>query len=221
MEDDDILMSSTSVQNQDEIEVHIDGVSRLQQIITPLKVNELMDDYFLDIIKNNRATIKLNLFIIGYKQDQGIRACGGRSGAELGCQVFRDQVYHRQSALAPQLKSCGFHIYDLGDITKYQLSIYQNNQETEKKHTLSEIINFILVKIENSKIVIIGGSDDVCKAIHEADQIQDIIHIDSMIDAKDKFMLQLQDRNKQGELLFKPSYHEHHTSYLRTLYLHD
>lgn len=97
------------------------------QVIMPLKVNDLMDDYFLEVLKNNAATVKMNVFLIGYKQDQGIRACGGRSGAELGCQVFREMLFDRHTVMAQQIKESGMHIYDLGDVTKYQLSIYQNN----------------------------------------------------------------------------------------------
>jgi hypothetical protein len=78
-----------------------------------------------------------------------------------------------------------------------------------------------LEKIPKSKIVLIGGADDVCKGLHEIEAIKDIIHIDSQIDAKDRFMLQLKDKNIDGELMYKPSYLEHHGSYLRTLYMHD
>ena len=33
---------------------------------------------------------ELNIFIIGYECDQGVRACGGRSGTELGPKYFRN-----------------------------------------------------------------------------------------------------------------------------------
>jgi hypothetical protein len=66
----------------------------------PLKINDLMDDYFLEVLRNNASTVKMNVFLIGYKQDQGIRACGGRSGAELGAQVFREMLYERHSVMA-------------------------------------------------------------------------------------------------------------------------
>lgn len=83
------------------------------------------------------------------------------------------------------------------------------------------MVNYILEKVPRSKVILIGGSDDACKGLHEAEAIKDIIHVDSQIDAKGRFKFQLHDKNKTGELLFKPSYHEHHGSYLRTLYLHD
>ena len=45
---------------------------------------------------------------------------------------------------------------------------------------------------------------------------QNITHLDSQIDVKPKFKLQIEDRDKMtGEYLFQPTFHEHHRSYMR------
>lgn len=97
-------------------------------------------------------------------------------------------LFQKTSVIANQLKENGVQLYDLGEITKYQLSIYQNQTDTEKK-SMCEIINFILKSVPNSKIIMIGGADDACKGVHEAECIEDIIHIESQIDAKERFKL--------------------------------
>jgi len=43
-------------------------------------------------MKQNEASIKMNIFLIGYNCDQGARACGGRSGSELGPDNFREML---------------------------------------------------------------------------------------------------------------------------------
>ena len=69
-----------------------------------MKVKDLYDEYFLEILNKNENLIKLNIFIIGYQCDQGVRACGGRSGSELGADNFRELMHcpdstHHQEAL--------------------------------------------------------------------------------------------------------------------------
>jgi arginase family enzyme len=84
---------------------------------------DLFSDHFANVL--TQTDIKMNIFIIGYKQDQGVRACGGRSGSELGPENFRQLInangYHE---LAQQMQESGVKIYDLGDIGRYILSIY-------------------------------------------------------------------------------------------------
>lgn len=221
MDDDDILNANVTA-NEDELMIKQDQtVIQLQHLVIPLRISELMDEYFMEVLEKNKNVVNLNIFLLGYRQDQGIRACGGRSGAELGYEVFSETLFKKHTVLANQLKQNGVQIYDLGEITKYQLSIYQNNQQTKDSKTLTDVVNYILEKVPKSKIVLIGGSDDLCKGLHEAEAIKDIIHIDSQIDAKERFKLQLNDKNSTGQPLFKPSYLEHHGSYLRTLYTHE
>ena len=91
----------------------------------------------------------------------------------------------------------------------------------------------------------IGGSDDISRSIYEANTpraienlnevikeakldlvsskshglFETIIHVDSQIDVKPRFKLQIEDRDKvTGEYLFQPTYHEHHRSYLREIF---
>jgi hypothetical protein len=61
-----------------------------------------------------------------------VRACGGRSGAELGPDNFREilsKVGHDEewglTDLTESLKAHKINIYDLGNISKYQLSKYK------------------------------------------------------------------------------------------------
>lgn len=73
----------------------------------PLRITELMDDYFLEVLEKNNETVNLNIFLLGYKQDQGIRACGGRSGAELGSEVFKEMLFQKHTVIANTMKECG------------------------------------------------------------------------------------------------------------------
>ena len=41
----------------------------LKDIIIPMKVKDLYDEYFLEILNKNENLIKLNIFIIGYQCD--------------------------------------------------------------------------------------------------------------------------------------------------------
>jgi len=43
--------------------------------------------------------------------------------------------------------------------------------------------------IPKSKIIIIGGSDEVCKAVYDADCYEQVVHLDSQIDTKAKFKI--------------------------------
>lgn len=69
-------------------------------------------------------------------------------------------------------------------------------------------------KIPNSKIVVIGGSDDVCKSVYDSKVFDHIIHMDSSIDVEPMFKLQIKD----GKVVYEPTYHEHHRSYLRQIF---
>ena len=57
-----------------------------------------------------------------------MRACGGRSGAELGPDNFREMLGSDKDKnlldISQRLKENKMNIYDLGNITKYQLSKY-------------------------------------------------------------------------------------------------
>ena len=93
----------------------------------------------------------------------------------------------------------------MGNITKYQLSIYKH-KSNQKEETLAEIVEYIYSKIPKSKLILLGGTDDICKGIHEIKCLEEIIHIDAQIDCKDRFKVQLEDKDTDGQLLFKPSY---------------
>jgi hypothetical protein len=80
------------------------------------------------------------------------------------------------------------------------------------------LIKYILNKVSNAKILIIGGSNDVCKAVYDSNVFDNIIHLDSMVDVKSMFKMQIQDRDAKGKFVFDPSYHEHHKSYLRNIF---
>ena len=44
-------------------------------------------------------------------------------------------------------------------------------------------------KIPNAKIIVIGGSDDVCKSVYDSKVFDHIIHMDSSIDVEPMFEL--------------------------------
>ena len=96
--------------------------------IIPLKITELVSDHFKQVLEQNKNEVHLNVFIVGYSCDQGVRACGGRSGTELGPNVFRGLLQSENQQqfdeLARQLKKHKAVLYDLGDIKKYQLTKY-------------------------------------------------------------------------------------------------
>jgi hypothetical protein len=68
-----------------------------------------------------------------------------------------------------------------------------------------------MTKIPNAKIIVIGGSDEICKSVYDSKVFDHIIHMDSSIDVEPMFKLQIQD----GKVQYDPTYHEHHRSYLR------
>ena len=91
----------------------------LQDVVVPLRPADLFDPHFKSILEQNKG-INLNIFILGYKCDQGIRSCGGRSGAERGPDRFRKMLYlNENNELCKLSKEKGVCIYDLGDICKY------------------------------------------------------------------------------------------------------
>ena len=183
MDDDQLFQCAPA---DDEIQVNSIKQIHIQDIIIPLKIKDLFDEYFTSILNQNANQIKLNVFIMGYKCDQGIRACGGRSGAELGAEVFRDIFFKSQSDLASKLKDNNIKIYDLGNFFRYELSPFAaKSHET----SMSEVIKFIQEKIPKCKIVIIGGSDDVNKSIYSLHTVKNVIHFDSQIDVKPKFKI--------------------------------
>jgi hypothetical protein len=65
---------------------------------------------------------------------------------------------------------------------------------------------------------VIGGSDDICKSVYESHLFDHILHLDSFIDVKPMFKLQIEDKDKFGNYLFTPTYNEHHKSYLRPIF---
>ena len=46
-----------------------------------------------------------------------------------------------------------------------------------------------MTKIPNSKVIVVGGSDDVCKSVYDSKVFDHIIHMDSSIDVDPKFEL--------------------------------
>lgn len=65
--------------------------------------------------------------------------------------------------------------------------------------------------IPHAKIIVIGGSDEVCKSVYDSNVFDHIVHMDSSIDVEPMFKLQIKD----GKVVYEPTYHEHHRSYLR------
>ena len=128
--------------------------------------------------------------------------------------------------LAEVIEEKKINIYDLGDISRYLLSIFtpKNDHATENGdktpfYGFSEIYKFIFENVPNSKIFAIGGTDELTSTIYKTEGLfQNVIHLDSGIDVKQQFMQQLRDVDKDGALIFPPTFHEHHKSYLRDIF---
>eukprot|EP00356_Strombidium_inclinatum_P009840 CAMPEP_0170483080 /NCGR_PEP_ID=MMETSP0208-20121228/2819_1 /TAXON_ID=197538 /ORGANISM="Strombidium inclinatum, Strain S3" /LENGTH=205 /DNA_ID=CAMNT_0010755991 /DNA_START=185 /DNA_END=802 /DNA_ORIENTATION=- len=174
-----------------------------------MKPEELFSDHFRNILKANDSQIALNIFLLGYKCDQGVRACGGRSGSEQGPNSFREVMNIEGSKqdsplidLSEQLKQKKINIYDLGNISKYQLSKYKSKsrrqsinkmptspdkeppleksltrdysdkslkiQGSANAYNFDQIYRYIFNCIPKSRIVVVGGSDDVCKSVYDS-----------------------------------------------------
>jgi len=105
-----------------------------------MKPEELFSDHFRDILKANDNQIAMNVFLVGYQCDQGVRACGGRSGSEQGPNSFREILDTNKDLhlheISEQLKQNRVNIYDLGNISKYQLSKYKakSRRQSIKTH---------------------------------------------------------------------------------------
>jgi hypothetical protein len=118
----------------------------------------------------------------------------------LGPDSFRDLLLSPQNAklqetfatLSEELKECQINLYDIGDLFKYQLSKYQKKVQQE---SFSKIYQYIFANIPNSKIFVVGGSDDISKSVYNSSLFEHIVHIDSQIDVKPKFKLQIEDRD--------------------------
>lgn len=95
----------------------------LADTIVPLRVEDVFSEHFSQVMKQNESQIKLNIFLIGYQCDQGVRVCGGRSGTDLGPDNFREMLQGNQEKnlveVAAKLKEQSMTVYDLGNITKY------------------------------------------------------------------------------------------------------
>ena len=107
-------------------------------------------------------------------------------------------------------------------------------------YNFDQVFRYIFNNIPKARVVVIGGSDDVCRSVYEAcaenkdvESIHDtdkknthglfktIVHFDSLVDVKPKFKLQIEDKDKKtGDYLFLPTYHEHHRSYIRDYFNH-
>lgn len=121
--DDDMLMGAKMQNETTEKLKTLQPQHLLYNMIVPLKFEDLVSDHFRSVLENTKNDVMLNIFIVGYECDQGVRACGGRSGTELGPTVFRkllqEENQHAFDDLAKQLKKHQVVIYDLGNVRKY------------------------------------------------------------------------------------------------------
>jgi hypothetical protein len=95
------------------------------------------------------------------------------------------------------IKEKNISIYDLGDISRYLLSIFTPKSEETPFYGFAEIYKFIYEKVPNSKIFVIGGSDELASTMYTPENLfSNIIHLDSGIDVKSQFKYQLKDIDK-------------------------
>jgi hypothetical protein len=130
------------------------------------------------------------------------------------------------------LKQEQVNVFDLGNVRKYQLSKFKDKGgdlnmvegefgSNEREQSLTEIYKLILGTIPKSRIILIGGADDVAISLYLSKMFSTIVHLDSAIDAQPKFKLVISDKDAAGKPVFPPSYHEHHRSFLRNIYKYD
>ena len=77
-------------------------------------------------------------------------------------------------------------------------------KEKKKLRNFIDLYKFIYENVPNSKIFVIGGSDEVCQSGYKSYLFDHVIHFDCQIDVKQKYKLQLEDKDAQGNLLFNP-----------------
>jgi hypothetical protein len=79
-------------------------------------------------------------------------------------------------------------IYDLGDISRYLLSVFTPQNDEAPFNGFVEIYKFIYENVPNSKIFVVGGSDELAQTIYDAEALfSHVIHLDSGIDVKGQF----------------------------------
>ena len=88
----------------------------INDIIIRLTPEQLFSEYFRDTLKAQHESIFMNVFLIGYKNDQGVREILGRSGSEMGPENFRELFYSQNG---DTLKKKKISVYDLGDIGEW------------------------------------------------------------------------------------------------------
>lgn len=78
--------------------------------------------------------------------------------------------------LAEEIEEKNITIYDLGDISRYLLSIFtpkndHANENSDKTpfYGFSEIYKFIFENVPNSKIFAIGGTDELTSTIYKTE----------------------------------------------------
>lgn len=84
-------------------------------------------------------------------------------------------------------------------------------------NSFSYLYEYVMTKIPNSRIIVIGGSDEICKSVYDSKVFDHIIHMDQSIDAKPMYKLEIAD----GRFKYEPTYHEHHRSYLRQIFAEE
>jgi len=153
----------------------------------------LFDQAKLDSI--NADTSAAKVFIIGMPSDVGVRAFDGRAGAERGPESFREMVTHCAmpsnpvSSEAPLLNTV--RLFDCGSIAVNQGKAIEHRDMTKEEAgaKLTSVIAHILSKVERSRVLVVGGSDELnlhlMNGLEEA-RIGDfkVLHLDPSLDVK-------------------------------------
>lgn len=88
------------------------------------------------------------------------------------------------------------------EVPERSSSSVSSTSQNVRLSNFADLYEYIIGKVPNSKIFVIGGSDEVSRSGYKSKLFDHVIHMDCQIDVKPKFKLQLEDKDASGKLLF-------------------
>ena len=137
----------------------------IPNLISDINMDLLFDQEKLDAINADTATSKV--FLIGMPSDIGVRALDGRHGAERGPESFREMVTLCAMPSNPVCHDVSLlervKLYDCGNmpVNQGQASEHKDMTREESGAKLANLTAQILSKVHRSKVMVIGGSDEM------------------------------------------------------------
>ena len=151
----------------DMIQQKQDYTPTLPNLISELDLEALFADNAKVDALNGDLPEASKVFLIGMPSDIGVRAFDGRAGAERGPESFREMIQlcaMPSNPVSQEISLVGkIKIYDCGSIAVDQgRAIEHRNMLVEEAGPkLAELTSKILSKISRSRVIVIGGSDEL------------------------------------------------------------